>query len=100
MSALKREGIDLQELLKQANASFTHQLQTLDLQKYIIPSPAEVPLTTIDAVQTGFQKLSFFEQIEDIMVDSSIEGKIANLKETQFTQKRRDDFFKKHKKEQ
>ncbi len=46
------------------------------------------------------QKLSFFDQIDDFHFDPNIEAKIANLKETQFTQKRRDDFFKKHKKDQ
>lgn len=37
MSAMKREAVDLEDLLRQANLSLTHSLQNPDLQKYIIP---------------------------------------------------------------
>jgi hypothetical protein len=87
MSAIKREGNDLEELLRQANSSLTQYLQHPDVQKYIIPEPSHQDCS-IEAVQISLQRLSFFDQLEDYQI------------ETQFTQKRRDDFFKKYKKDQ
>jgi len=60
MSAIKRETNDLDDLLKQANTSLSQYLQHIDAQKYIIPPPNEASPNNIDAVEVGFQKMTFF----------------------------------------
>lgn len=46
------------------------------------------------------QQLSIFDKIEDVYIDESLEPKITNLKFTQFTQRRKDELFKRFKKDQ
>lgn len=46
------------------------------------------------------QQLSIFDKIEDFYIDESLEPKITNLKFTQFTQRRKDELFKRFKKDQ
>lgn len=44
--------------------------------------------------------MSIFDKIEDFVVDETIEARIINLKLTQFTQRRKDELFKRFKKDQ
>ena len=46
------------------------------------------------------QKLSIIDQIPDIILEEGIDNKITGLKLTQFTSRRKDDLFKRYKKEQ
>lgn len=45
-------------------------------------------------------RISVFDQIDDFVLDESLESRIINLKLTQFSQRRKDDLFKKFKKGQ
>jgi hypothetical protein len=46
------------------------------------------------------ESVSIFDKIEDFHMDESLESKILNLNPIQFTTRRKDDLFKRHKKDQ
>jgi hypothetical protein len=54
----------------------------------------------VKGMVNGMATMSIFDKIPDFQIDESLEMKIVNLKMNQFTSKRKEDLFKKHKKEQ
>ena len=60
----------------------------------------EQPSEELEALSRSVTQLSIFDKVPDFQIDETMELKIINLKLTQFTHRRKDDLFKRHKQEQ
>lgn len=89
-----RESDDLGKYVQQANATLLATLQRLSLHEPAA-SPCGPPRALFEEPGP-----SIFDAIEEFTLEESVEVKIAGFELTQFTQRRKDELFKRHKKEQ
>lgn len=91
--------------LQRVSEALISTLENIETEKYLIQDEqdemvAEPDNEDLRAVQNGLAALSIFDRIPYFDIDESLELKIANLKMNQFTSKRKDELFRKHKGDQ
>lgn len=100
MTTKGKEKAELSHMLREANRSLLEYLTIDSIEQYIAQPQDEKEKSEFIELEKKMDRVSVFDQIEDFPLDESLESKIINLKMTQFSQRRKDDLFKKFKKGQ